>query len=405
MPETREGRRVGGPGPLSDRGVRLATGARRVDVAIIGAGPVGAMVAALCPAAVETALYEARDGPARDARTLALSHSSRMMIGEAKAWPEASVTPITTLHISQKGGPGRTVIRASEQGIPALGYTVGYAKLQESLDARLAGAKVPVHYGKRCDDIRLDQEAAHVRFESGESIEAKLLVLADGGANALRIPGISFREKDYGQVAVVAAVHSDRPHEGRAWERFTPTGPMALLPVESRFALVWTTDPAGAERLLGLEEAAFLAQLQERFGDRAGRFTKVASRASFPLKLRAVNAPVALRTVIVGNAAQALHPIAGQGLNLGLRDAATLADLLARSSVDSVGGKAMLDEYHDLRRRDASRGIAFTDFLVGAFADSRRIPTWGRGLGLALLDLVPPARRLLAERMIRGASS
>jgi 2-octaprenyl-6-methoxyphenol hydroxylase len=351
------------------------------------------------------AIFESREGPVQDARTLALSHASRLLLEEARAWPAEGATPITTIHISQKGGPGRTVIHATEQAIPALGYTVAYSRLQQALDDRLASAGVKVHYGHKCEAIALEADAARLSFADGDSVEARLLVLADGGANALKIPGIAFNEKDYGQVAVVAAVTTDRAHGGRAYERFTPRGPVALLPVEERFALVWTVDPQGAQRLLALDEAAFLAELQDHFGDRAGRFTKVAKRASFPLKLRSVNEPIALRTVIIGNAAQALHPIAGQGLNLGLRDAATLADLLARSGPESVGDKPMLDSYRDLRRRDASRGIAFTDFLVGIFADARRLPTWGRGLGLAVLDLLPPARRLLAERMIRGAGS
>ena len=376
----------------------------QLDVAVIGAGPVGATLAALCPdAAGSIALFEARDGPARDARTLALSDASRNLLEEARAWPAQAATPITSIHISQKGGPGRTLIRAEEQGLPALGYTVPFARLQQSLDERLAAAGVAVHYGHACDEIVLEPEAATIRFANGATARAKLLVLADGGANARKIPGIAFNEKDYAQAAVVGAVHADRPHHARAYERFTPSGPVALLPVGERYALVWTATPAEAKRLVALEDGAFLAELQDHFGDRAGRFTAVANRASFPLALRAVNAPVALRTVIVGNAAQALHPIAGQGLNLGLRDAAALASLLAPAAPEAIGGKPMLDAYWRARRQDAARGILFTDFLVSAFADSRRIPTWGRGLGLALLDLLPPARRLLAERMIRGA--
>jgi 2-octaprenyl-6-methoxyphenol hydroxylase len=376
----------------------------QVDVAVIGAGPVGATLAALCHGAGPSiALFEARDGPARDARTLALSHASRALLEEARAWPSETATPITSIHISQKGGPGRTLIRAEEQGLPALGYTVPFAKLQESLDARLAEGGVPVRYGHSCEDIALDAEAATIRFANGATARAKLLVLADGGANARRIPGIAFDEKDYAQAAVVAAVHADREHGSRAYERFTPGGPVALLPVGERYALVWTASPKEAQRLLGLGDAAFLAELQDHFGDRAGTFTAVAHRASFPLMLRRVNSPVALRTTIVGNAAQALHPIAGQGLNLGLRDAAALAGLLASSTAESIGGREMMDAYRRARRQDAARGILFTDFLVSAFADSRRIPTWGRGLGLAMLDLFPPARRLLAERMIRGA--
>jgi 2-octaprenyl-6-methoxyphenol hydroxylase len=374
-----------------------------IDIAVIGAGPVGATLAALCSGAgLGIEVFEARPEPARDRRTLALSHASRELLERVHAWP-AGTTSIDSIHISQKGGPGRTVIAAAEQGLPALGYTLGYAELQAALDARLAALSIPVHRGETCDQISLAPEGARVTFASGRSIEARLLVLADGGANAGKIPGIGFHGKDYAQVAVVAALRADRPHAGRAYERFTPGGPVALLPVDDRYALVWTVAPGEAERLLALADDAFLDELQAHFGDRAGRFVAVANRASFPLMLRAVNSTIALRTAIIGNAAQALHPIAGQGLNLGLRDAATLADVIAGADPATVGSPPMLEAYRASRRRDAARGIAFTDCLVSAFADSRRLPTWGRGLGLAVLDLFPPARRFLAERMIRGA--
>ena len=374
-----------------------------IDIAVIGAGPVGATLAALCAdSGLSIALFEARPGPARDRRTLALSHASRELLERVRSWP-GSATPITSIHISQKGGPGRTVISAAEQGLPALGYTLSYGDLQAALDAQLDAASIPVHRAESCEEISLAQDAARVRFSSGREVQAALLVLADGGANATKIPGIGFREKDYAQVAVVAALRADREHGGRAYERFTPQGPVALLPVDDRYGLVWTASPREAERLLALGDEPFLDELQAYFGDRAGRFVAVQNRASFPLMLRAVNSPVALRTAIVGNAAQALHPIAGQGLNLGLRDAAALAGEVARANAPAVGTAAMLDAYRAARTRDAARGIAFTDILVSAFADSRRLPTWGRGLGLAALDLFPPARRLLADRMIRGA--
>ena len=376
-----------------------------LDIAVVGAGPVGATVAALCAReglAVE--VFEARTKPAEDARTLALSHASRELLESVKAWPATGTTPIASIHISQQGGPGRTLIEAVEQGLPALGYTVSFATLNASLARRLGEAGVPLRYGESCEEIVLGEDAARIRFGSGREIEARLLVLADGGANASRIPGIAFREKDYEQRAVVGKVTTDRPHAGRAYERFTPQGPVALLPVGGQFALVYTAAPEEAERLLALDDAAFLAQLQSHFGDRAGRFTSIASRASFPLKLRAINTPVAMRTAIVGNAAQALHPIAGQGLNLGLRDAAALAAMIESASRDQIGSVAMLEGYQASRARDTSRGVAFTDFLASAFADSRRLPTWGRGLALTVLDLFPPARRAFAERMIHGAS-
>jgi 2-octaprenyl-6-methoxyphenol hydroxylase len=258
-------------------------------------------------------------------------------------------------------------------------------------------------YGAACREIALDADHATIRLESGEAVSARLLVLADGGANAEKIPGIAFNEKDYGQHAVIGIVATDKPHGGRAYERFTPQGPVALLPVEAGYAFVWTASPPEAQRLLALDDASFLSSFQAHFGDRAGRFTRVEKRMSFPLRLRAVNVPIALRTAIVGNAAQALHPIAGQGLNLGLRDAASLAAVILSTPRERVGDAAMLDVYRESRRRDAGRGVAFTDFLVSAFADGRSLPTWGRGLALAALDLVPAARRALASRMIHGA--
>ena len=375
-----------------------------LDVAIVGAGPVGATLAALlADSGLQVAVFEARADATADERTLALAHASRERLEEAGAWPAQRTTPITSIHVSQRGGPGRTLIEARDQGVPALGYTVAYTALESALVARLREAAVPLHYSSAVDAIELSPQAARLRFAAREAVEARLLVLADGGANARRIPGIAFSEKDYGQLAIVCALRSDRPHAGRAYERFTPLGPMALLPVENRYALVWTAAPAEAQRLLGLRDADFLAELQAQFGDRAGRFEHAGPRACFPLRLRAVNTPVALRTAIIGNAAQALHPIAGQGLNLGLRDAAQLAAQVRAAPAASLGEAPMLAEYRAARRRDSGRGIAFTDLLVSVFSDTRRLPTWGRGLALTALDLVPPARRLFAERMMRGA--
>ena len=376
------------------------------DVAIVGAGPVGATLALLARAGgADVALFEARPQAARDARTLALSHASRELLEEAGAWPGAVATPITSIHVSQRGGPGRTVLDAHEQGLPALGYTVAFHELEQALEAALSKAGVPLHRGMACTDIALDAGGATVRFRDAADVRAKLLVLADGGANAARIPGIAFEEKDYAQTAVVAPLHADRPHHGRAYERFTPRGPIALLPVGDRYALVWTATPHDAPDLLALSEAAFLARLQEAFGDRAGRFVGVGPRASFPLRLRRVNTPVALRTALVGNAAQAMHPVAGQGLNLGLRDAAALAALVAATPAQALGSAGMLASYREARQRDASRGVAFTDLLVSLFTDPRSVPTWARGLALAALDVFPPGRRWLADRMIRGAAA
>jgi 2-octaprenyl-6-methoxyphenol hydroxylase len=375
----------------------------RVDVAIVGAGPVGAALALLLAGTGRSVrVIEARPGPSRDARTLALSQASREMLEGVGGWPLSGITAIADIHVSQKGGPGRTVIAAAEQGLPALGYTVSYAALEAVLEARLAESGVPVAYGAPCESIELGEESARFGLQGGAVLEAKLLVLADGGGNARRIPGLAYQEKDYGQVAVTGPVWTDRPHHGRAYERFTPQGPVALLPVDDRYALVWTATPAEGERIQALDEAAYLAGLQAHFGDRAGRFVKAGPRASFPLRLRTINTTVARRAAIVGNAAQAMHPIAGQGLNIGLRDAAALAAVLDARRGDP-GAADVLEAYRAARRRDTQRGVAFTDFLVGAFMDERRLVSWGRGLALSALDLLPPARRFLAARMIHGA--
>jgi 2-octaprenyl-6-methoxyphenol hydroxylase len=378
----------------------------RVDVAIVGAGPVGAVLAALLArTGRRVRVLEARSAPSRDGRTLALSQASRECLEAAGGWPATGTTPIVDIHVSQKGGPGRTVISAADAGLEALGYTVSYATLEEALERRLADLGATVSWGAACESIDVSAERAAVRLADGTTIEAGLLVLADGGANARRIPGLAYAEKDYGQVAVTGPVRTDRPHRGRAYERFTPSGPVALLPVGERYALVWTAAPEAAARLVALDDASFLAALQAHFGDRAGRFVEAGARLSFPLRLRTINTPIARRTVVAGNAAQAMHPIAGQGLNIGLRDAASLAALLAADPAADPGGEALLEAYRRSRRRDAGRGVAFTDFLVGAFMDGHRTVRWGRGLALSALDLLPPARRWLAGRMISGAPS
>jgi 2-octaprenyl-6-methoxyphenol hydroxylase len=378
----------------------------RVDVAIVGAGPVGAALAALVvPGGRSVRVLEARSAPSRDARTLALSQASREFLEAAGGWPATGTTPIVDIHVSQKGGPGRTLITAADAGLAALGYTVSYAVLEEVLEKRLAALGTRVSWGAACEAIDLQPDCARLQLAGGEGVEARLLVLADGGANARKIPGLAYAEKDYGQVAITGPVHTDRPHGGRAYERFTPQGPVALLPVGDRYALVWTATPAEAKRILGLDDGAFLAQLQAHFGDRAGRFVTAGPRASFPLKLRTINSTIALRTVVAGNAAQAMHPIAGQGLNIGLRDAATLASLLSADPTGDPGAGPVLEAHRRSRQRDTGRGVGFTDFLVGTFMDERRVVTWGRGLALTALDLLPPARRFLADRMIRGAPS
>jgi 2-octaprenyl-6-methoxyphenol hydroxylase len=224
------------------------------------------------------------------------------------------------------------------------------------------------------------------------------VVAADGAHSQIRAAaGIEAQVEDYDQVAIVANVATDAPHEGVAYERFTATGPLALLPLhDGNRAVIWACRPAHAAQLLALDEAAFLAQLQGRFGWRAGRFVRAARRQSYPLKLTRATAPVAARTVLVGNAAQALHPVAGQGFNLGLRDAAMLAEVIVNAAGDP-GSPQLLERFTAWRARDRRGVVRFTDNLVRLFADGRFGVAALRDLGLLLFDLAPPAKGALAR--------
>jgi 2-octaprenyl-6-methoxyphenol hydroxylase len=241
-----------------------------------------------------------------------------------------------------------------------------------------------------------------VELRGGERLTADAIVLADGGANLAKVAAFEVREKDYGQSALLGRIQADAAHRHTAYERFTAEGPAALLPslAPCEYSLVWVAPPAKIAALAALPEPEFLAAFQAHFGRRAGRFVAVAGRRGFPLKLRTLNRRTSGRLAVIGNAAQALHPVAGQGFNLGLRDALHLAGELAGARED-VG--AALADYALRRERDVGRTVGFTDSLIGLF-DGAHLPSRVlRGIGLAALDIAPAARRLVAERLSFGA--
>ncbi len=379
-----------------------------LDVLIIGAGPVGAALGLLLKHGNNRfALLEARDRPVTEQRSLALSYGSRLLLEEAGAWvPVFTRNAIQTIHVSHRGGFGCTCISAHDVHLPALGYVVPYALLQNEFDARLTEQNIDVRRGAGVERIeQVDEEVIVHYTHLGEArrIAAKILVLADGGANLGKVPAIRVTEKDYRQSALLGHVVCDRGSAQMAYERFTGRGPLALLPFDDHYSLVWIDDPACIQRLVDLDEPAFLAELQHWFGDRAGKFLSISGRRSYPLKLRLAHPRVAGRVVVVGNAAQALHPVAGQGFNLGLRDAYDLAALLNHGVKQEAA--SLLQRFASQRQPDTQAGVRFTDMLVELFSNDAphwRIP---RGLGLAALDLLPFARRRLAERMVFGASS
>ena len=383
------------------------------NIVVIGAGPVGATFALLAKRqGLNVTLMEAREGPSHETRSLALSHGSRDILDAASAWSGGlNATEIHAIHTSQKGGFGRSLITREDGGVPALGYVLSYADLQSALDAQLAQQQIVVERGAAVSAFEDCGDHVDIRFtQSGsEQVrEATVVVLADGGANLGKVPAISIAEKDYGQAALLGHIETDTPHRGIAYERFTPEGPAALLPHggNNDYSMVWVSSPERIDELKALSNAAFLDAFQQHFGHRAGRFTQVAGRRGYPLRLRTVSTRVAGNIVVIGNAAQALHPVAGQGFNLGLRDANDLVPLLAEARRNQSGSSTFsgaLKQYGLARRNDVERSVGFTDFLVGAFSNDHLAMRVPRGLALAVVDMLPFARRALARRMMFGA--
>jgi 2-octaprenyl-6-methoxyphenol hydroxylase len=382
------------------------------DILVVGGGPVGATLAlGLRGYGHSVALFEARSPNAgmRDPRTLALSQGSRLILEYLGVWPELAphATPITTIHVSQRGRFGRTILRASDEQQEALGYVLSYADLSAALDRALADSpEIAVSYGARAQALEIGHDCAIVSVEDDKinKLSARLAVIADGGRSLNELPGMKRETKEYPHSALVGHVECELPHGNIAYERFTPLGPVALLPKGERgFALVWTADPAAAERLCAMPELEFLEELHRHFGDRVGNFLEIRARATFPLRLSTLRPVVGPHLAVIGNAAQTLHPVAGQGFNLGLRDAWELAGIARNIPSEAVGGSDMLKQYQSGRRMDTGSGILFTDFLVRTFSND--IPGLGavRGAGLAMLEMLAPARHFVARKMSFGA--
>jgi 2-octaprenyl-6-methoxyphenol hydroxylase len=314
------------------------------DVLIVGGGPVGTAVAqALRGSALAVGLLEAQtaDTARSDPRPIALSHGSRLILERLGVWEELGpVTPISRVHVSQRGGFGRVELAAEEARLPALGYVLDYARLAATLARGLDARGCHYVTGAAVTGLEAQGDQARVNFSRDRGTghaSARLVIVADGGAMA----GIArVCAHDYRQAAVTARVETRAPHRNVAYERFTPEGPLALLPAGEALALIWTTTPEQAQQLCALAPDEFLRSLQQAFGQRLGAFTAASARAWFPLALKVAGRIRTPRTVAVGNASQTLHPVAGQGFNLGLRDAWELATLLRGCSRQQIGGAA-----------------------------------------------------------------
>jgi 2-octaprenyl-6-methoxyphenol hydroxylase len=378
-------------------------------ILIVGGGPVGlALAIALQQKNIPFKVLEARAQGAshQDKRALALSYGTKQILEMLGVWTavEPHATAIETIHISQRGGLGRTKLNAHEHQLPALGYVVSYGALMQSMDSAIEHAHIM--YEAVAREILPHDSHAEVRFDyAGQlhQLTSVLLVIADGGRSLEDIPGLIRETKAYGHDALVSKVQAELPHRNIAYERFTSDGPMALLPNGARdFSLVWTGEKAIVDRLLSLDEASFLQELHQAFGDRVGQFLSVEKRMSFPLKLSSLSMADTPHVVVIGNAAQTMHPVAGQGFNVGMRDAWTLVGQLVQTPHSDWGTSAMLSAYRQQRKPDTQGGLLFTDFLVNVFTN----PTLGvatlRGLGLAMMEYLPPVKRLLVNKMSFG---
>lgn len=378
---------------------------RAFDIAIVGGGPVGvALALALRESGLRVVLLDARGTAVNDRRAIALSFGTRLFFERLGVWDALAATPIESIHVSQRGGFGRTLMTAEQCGRPALGYVCSYDTLHRTLNEALQDAStVTLVQPAKAEAIAGESGAKTISVRYADrlvTLHARLAVLADGGALA----GSLTRQvvRDYAQSALTATVTCDTAHHNRAYERFTPDGPMALLPNGRDFALVWTLPPEAGKCMLDEDEQHFLAQAQAAFGTRAGRFLSVRERGLFPLALRFATHIDQDGVIALGNASQTLHPVAGQGLNLGLRDAAALFECIA-NSVGDERFAALSRRFARARAADRIGTIALTDVLASAFANDIAPVRIARACGLALLDILPPAKRAFADRMMFGA--
>ncbi|MFJ4288365.1 UbiH/UbiF/VisC/COQ6 family ubiquinone biosynthesis hydroxylase [Cupriavidus sp. NPDC089707] len=397
------------------------------DIAIVGGGPVGLALACQLLRTTDwrIALIDAATPAraARDPRAIALSHGSRQLLEQIGAWPVPG-SPIEHIHVSQRGRFGHVRLHHDDYGVPALGYVVRYGDLCDVLERALARAvqACPADRLQRIFETRIDQIEQPPSASTGDDADggtvqltgtahdgqvarftSRVAIQAEGGLfhEQARHQGRGARTRDYGQTAVIAHVACSRPQPGWAWERFTEEGPLALLPHDEHgvagYALVWCCPPEQAARRLALPDAEFALELGRAFGDRMGYFTLAGKRHAFPLGLNAAPVTVSGRVAAVGNAAQTLHPVAGQGLNLGLRDAFALADSLRAACTPQA-----LQAFASRHRLDRAVTIGVTDLLPRLFGVPYPLAAHARGASLAALACLPPLRHALARHMMFG---
>ena len=401
------------------------------DLVIAGGGLVGGSFALMLAAGSKTLkndslrillvdsapMTTAAKEPGRpfDARSTALSWGSRLIYEWSDCWDSLAphVTPIRHIHVSDRGHMGSTRLHSDEMGVDALGYVAENRHLNEVTAAALINSpEIHVYAPGSVAEAKPVSTGVQLRIDdrSGQpvAVHTRLLVIADGGRSGLcEQLGIVIKRKPYAQQALIANIAFEQAHDGWAYERFTDTGPLAVLPLSDldtahRGALVWTLDEAQVSDVMALSDEAFLARLQQRFGYRLGAITKVGERTVFPLSLNLASEQIRPGILLLGNVAHTLHPVAGQGLNLALRDARELADMVigscAQGRKSAIGEYAWLQIFEQRQQSDQQQTVYFSDLSTRLFSNSNTLLALGRNLGLVGMSLVPPARHWFARR-------
>lgn len=382
------------------------------DVIIIGGGLAGASLAcALKNTSLKIALIEAHElntdaQPCYDDRTVALSYGSRIIFDAMGLWSTLApfAEPINTIHISDRGHFGVSRLTSEQEGVEALGYVLENRDIGQQLYAVIErSSNIDLFCPAELIALRQDEKTVLVDIQINgkeQTLTGALLVAADGNkSQVLQLLNIGSSRKDYAQSALITNITPGKKHNNVAYERFTESGPLAFLPMtQNRCSVVWTLSPEQADYLYALDESDFTAQLQQRFGFRLGQIKKVGKRQIYPLFLQSATQMVQGRVAIIGNAAHSVHPVAGQGFNLALRDVALLAELVVakQRANEDIGSPVMLQQYATLREDDIKRVYGFTDVLVRTFSNSIAPVAHARSLGLLLVDLCPDLKHQLA---------
>lgn len=384
------------------------------DVLIIGGGMVGASLAcALGGQSLKIGIIEAipfRSGkqPSFDDRSIALAYGSRRIFEGMGLWPqlEPGVTPIHSIQISDRGHFGKTRLHYHDSGCEALGYVVDNRTLGAALTEKLAQFdNISLLCPARLTGLTLTADKATAvieRNDQSQTLSARLVIGADGGHSAVRqLADIQARQWDYGQSAIITNVSTGTAHHNMAYERFTASGPLALLPLSrQRYSLVWTVPATDSDKVMAYDDEQFLTRLQQHVGHHVGRFIRTGTRHCYPLTLIRAHAHQQPRLALIGNAAHTLHPIAGQGFNLGLRDVAALAQTIcdALQKQRDIGSARMLRQYEQWRQRDQRHVTALTDSLVRVFSNSVPPLVVARNIGLLAVDCLPPLKKALMRQ-------